>query len=306
MTHLTTWQSMPTVQVTCNRNRLKIYDKDTKNQKVYLRGGSHFELEFFNPLQERIGLKIYINGNHINDGRMLIINPGQRGFLERYLDDSARKFLFDTYTVNGDNEQVKKAIEKNGLIKVEFFKEQFFADYSFTPDYNPNPWVNPNPWNQPNIIYGNGTTINGISKQTFTSSSDVTMNFLNDNVQCDNSSTSNFKGMGEVKASYSADINMAGFTKSNESRPVKRLFAKKSKEIETGRIAQGEHSEQRFDYTTFNQQLHAFHTVELQIMPESTKQLNVNEQTKRYCPGCRFRIRDVNWKFCCKCGLKLE
>ena len=50
-----------------------------------------------------------------------VLRPGERVFLERYLD-TPNRFKFETYTVGGNSEEVKKAIELNGLIKIDLEK----------------------------------------------------------------------------------------------------------------------------------------------------------------------------------------
>lgn len=274
--------AMPTVQITSNRNRLKVYGKLTHLPKIFLKGGSQFEFEFFNPLQERIGLKIYLNDSCINEAAMLILKPGEHGFLERYIDDSARKFLFDTYTVNGNNAAAMKAIEKNGLVKVEFFKEERIDWHFLQNQYNN--YKPSNPWETPTINWGNGT--GGYVNGTYTTDN-------NQNYSCYYSSDINYK----------SDTSFAGSTKSSTSHGPVRKF---KKSLETGRIEKGEQSNQTFGQTLFTPCVLPFYSVEMQIMPESTRQLNINENIKRYCPGCRYRIRDINWKFCPKCSTDLR
>jgi hypothetical protein len=278
-----TLQAMPELFITSNHNRLKSYDKKSKLPKVYLPGNTHFEFEFFNPLQERIGMKIYINGNCINSQQLIIINPGQHGFLERYLDTDSRKFLFDTYMINGGNEAAKKAIEKNGLIKVEFFKEQqqlslnngwYSIGGSFGgPDYT---YYN----NTGNPVYGDiFTTHDGAGDFTCSATLDMMQN------------------ISEVKGSYSP----------RKSPATRKLSKKVSKNVETGRVEKGEVSNQTFETTTFNAMYSSFHDVEVQLLPESTKQVNVGTQTSVYCPNCRYRIRDAKkWNFCPKCGTDIQ
>lgn len=266
-------QAKPELFITSNHNRLKSYDKKSKIPKVYLPGKQHFEFEFFNPLQERIGMKIYINGSCINENQLIIINPGQRGFLERYLDADAKKFLFDTYMVNGTNESVQKAIEKNGLIKVEFFKEQVVL----------NNYYMGGSFGGPTVYYDNIGTINTgspIFGSTLTNSGDFTCSY-----------TSNLACLD----SMSQDIS--------EVVPPKNVLRSKSKLVETGRVEKGDSSNQTFETTTFNASYSPFHDVQVQILPESTKQVNIGTQTSIYCPNCRYRIRDAKkWNFCPKCG----
>ena len=110
--------SSPEAYIATGKNRQKIYGENT----VYLSDKQEFELEFFNPTQDNVMAKITINGKLISS-RGLILRPGVRGFIERYIDEN-RKFLFETYVVDGNSKAVQKAIENNGDIKIEFFKEK--------------------------------------------------------------------------------------------------------------------------------------------------------------------------------------
>jgi len=120
----------PVVFITQNRQRIKQYDKEI----VFLKNGEEFELELFNPTQEKVLAEIYLNGIKMDSG--IVLRPGERVFLERYLDE-ARKFVFDTYEVDGNDPNVDKAIEKNGLVEVEFYKECKPIHWNYTYTYNP-------------------------------------------------------------------------------------------------------------------------------------------------------------------------
>ena len=72
--------------------------KSIKNGKVFLTDGDEFEIELFNPTQNKVLAKIELNGKSIGSG--IILRPGERVFLERYLDE-AKKFLFETYVEIG-------------------------------------------------------------------------------------------------------------------------------------------------------------------------------------------------------------
>lgn len=110
----------PSAKIALKRNVLKMYEVE-KTDVVYLKDDAEFEIELFNPLQESVLAKIKINGKFINNGG-LIINPGQRIFLERYLDDN-KKFKFSTYKVENNNPDVDYAIALNGFVEVFFYKE---------------------------------------------------------------------------------------------------------------------------------------------------------------------------------------
>lgn len=105
----------PTANIAVNRNRLKHY-----GEKVYLKDGAHFEIELFNPKTIKVLAKIYLNGVQISSSGIVLL-PGQRVFLERWLDEP-KKFLFETYEVE-DSTEAKEAIAKNGKVRVEFYDE---------------------------------------------------------------------------------------------------------------------------------------------------------------------------------------
>jgi len=113
---------MPSAHITVNSGRKKV--KEVNN--VYLNNGQEFEIELFNPTTNIVLTKIKINNNSISSGG-IILRPGERIYLERYID-TPKKFLFDTYEVGGGSSE-QKAILKNGLIEVEFFNEDI-SQYS--------------------------------------------------------------------------------------------------------------------------------------------------------------------------------
>jgi hypothetical protein len=106
----------PTANITRGKNRLKSYEG-----AYFLKDGSNFEIELYNPTQSRVLAKIEVNGHRVSEGG-IVVNPGQRVFLERFLDVD-RKFEFSTYWV-GQTEQDKRAIELNGSVKVTFHQEE--------------------------------------------------------------------------------------------------------------------------------------------------------------------------------------
>jgi len=112
--------SVPTAKIAVNKSIIKIYKNVGVLPTYYLQKGQEFQIEIFNPTTNVILAKISLNGEAISQGG-LVVNPGQRVFLDRYLD-VAKKFLFDTYEV-GNSAEVKKAIVNNGDFSVEFFRE---------------------------------------------------------------------------------------------------------------------------------------------------------------------------------------
>ena len=106
---------VPQSFITRSKQRLKQHI-DT----VYLNNGDEFEIELYNPTQNKVLAKIELNGKSIGNG--IVLRPGERVFLERYLDE-AKKFLFETYVVNGNNKEVQESIAKNGDVVVKFYDE---------------------------------------------------------------------------------------------------------------------------------------------------------------------------------------
>ena len=121
MKHFKQEVAMPSANLTINKSRLPIYNKNAKMPTYYLTKGQEFQIELFNPTADIILAKIKLNNKSISQGG-LVLKPGERVFLERYLD-VAKKFLFDTYEVSGGSE-AQKAIEQNGDFSVEFYKER--------------------------------------------------------------------------------------------------------------------------------------------------------------------------------------
>ena len=72
--------------------------------------------------------------------------------------------------------------------------------------------------------------------------------------------------------------------------------------IETGRINEGESSNQTFTYSSNKFEDRSTHSLDYQILPISLKPY---EGIKTYCSECGTKIRHQNWKYCTNCGTKL-
>lgn len=224
-----------------NKSRLKIYD----NSKVYLNDNDEFEIELYNPFSERIMAQITLNGS--SENMQIVLNPGQRVFLERFLSEK-KKFKFSTYNVE-DTKEAKSAIANNGKVSIVFYKENFG-------------WIN-----SPGITWINGSS---------------------DNFRLYNS------------GGNSADLSRPTFTTSS----YVNFSSDFSNKIETGRVEKGNYSSQEFSSTdgNFNTYLSQFN---YQILPISTKVVEASE-IRHYCTECGTRVRNSNWKYCPKCGNKLD
>jgi len=300
--------SVPTAFVTKGRQRVKQYD----NKSVYLNNGDEFQIELFNPTPNKVLAKIDLNGISIGPG--VVLRPGERVFLERYLNE-ARKFLFETYEVDGNNGDVQRAIANNGDVAIKFYCE--------TPP--PIPYVSPTiwtttcwptiPYSYPNYDYyshtGNPTfgtlnntgTVKGSTSGTYTSS---------------NSRSSKLGGRKMSKMSNFSDDFAGGqgetisFACANsfeviDSAPdqMERGFASAAapKSVETGRIEKGSNSNQSFgyDHSSFNT-FWSWKT-EWKILPMSQKPI-MREDLVIYCPNCQAKRRKESHKFCPVCGTK--
>lgn len=253
----------PEAWIAVSNNRQKIYGQ--KEDLVYLDSGQEFQIELFNPTTISYLAKIYLNDKLISSSG-LVLKPGQRYFLDRHIDDQ-KKLLFSTYHVD-DTEEVKKAIENNGKVKVEFYAEQYTNPISISSGTNT--WITtPGTWTIQPYYYG-GSTLTGSSTNVyFTNSvSDSSIGFA---------STSLNSG------------NISGSLRS----------------VETGRVEKGGKSDQNFgtDYGTYS--FYCSYKSEYQILPRSVKPVEVAE-IRSYCTSCGSRMKKKTWKFCPNCGESLD
>jgi len=244
-----------TAHIAINRGRVKEYS----NRTVYLNDGQEFEIELYNPSSVSVLAKIYINGNLISDSGV-VIRPGQRAFLERYLENN-RKFKFGTYEVENTHRS-KTAIKENGIIRVEFYKEITHRGSSNTTItlYNSN-------WN----------SSGGATPYSYTTA--YPPSFTNNLAYCSTNNASFTSGM--LNSSLITANAVAG-------------------SLETGRVEAGGNSAQSFESVNgaFESFCTVYQT--LRILPASQKPIEVSEirnycsecgtRVKRsswkFCPSC--------------------
>ena len=272
----TTGFAVPQSFITKGKQRLKQHI-DT----VYLNNGDEFEIELFNPKSNKVLAKIEMNGNSIGNG--IILRPGERVFLERYLDE-AKKFLFETYVVNGNNEEVKQAIVNNGDVVVKFFDE------ITTPTYYSGSGSGTLTINNPNIGWST-TTGTPYYGNTFTTTS--TNTFYNTSLTSGTFSTSNTflnNPTRKLKTQNLATMDSLDDISS-------------SKSVETGRVEKGSNSGQSFTYD--NSLFYSYPTASdwWKIKPQSTKPL-MKEDLVVYCTECGSKRKKDSHKFCPHCGTK--
>jgi hypothetical protein len=254
--------AVPQSFITKSKQRLKQHI-DT----VYLKNGDEFEVELFNPTQNKVLAKIEMNGKSIGNG--IILRPGERVFLERYLDE-AKKFLFETYVVNGNNEDVQQAIANNGDVTVKFYNEIVAPSYL---SGNSGTLTITNPvWTNTPYTY---TTHNTLGNTSFTTSS--TNTFYNASLTSGTISTNSFFGSDKVK--------------------------KSQRHLETGRVEKGSNSDQSFTYDNSSFNSYPFETNWWKIKPMNDKVI-VKEDLVTYCTECGAKRKKDTHKFCPHCGTK--
>jgi hypothetical protein len=255
--------AVPQSFITKSKQRLKQHI-DT----VYLKNGDEFEVELFNPTQNKVLAKIEMNGKSIGNG--IILRPGERVFLERYLDE-AKKFLFETYVVNGNNENVQQAIANNGDVTVKFYNEIVAPSY-LSGSSGTLTITNP-VWTNTPYTY---TTHNTLGNTSFTTSS-----------------TSTF---------YNASLTSNTITNSNSFFNSNKI-KKSQRHLETGRVEKGSNSDQSFTYDNSSFTNYPFETNWWKIKPMNDKVV-VKEDLVVYCTECGAKRKKDNHKFCPHCGTK--
>jgi len=290
----------PSVQITSKRNELKVYQDNI----IYLNDGDNFELRFFNPLKEKIGVEVIFNSVKKGDS-YLILNPGQDIFLDRFLDEQ-RKMVFETYNIDGNNKEAVEAVENNGLITFNFYKEYFRSNtnnevnvkYEFPPKPDKNGSFNGIYYNNFSLSAGNSNGFsqfgNSNSNSRIYSTNDINYAYTQ---SCNSFNNSTFNttgnvGLGSISTS-SLNIN---------STPTSSTTSINS--IETGRIEKGELSDQKLKNVNVEFSNTSFYSIAYKLMPNSTKSQSINE-IREYCGDCGYRLRKSTWKFCPKCGNKI-
>jgi hypothetical protein len=274
----------PCAYISKDRKRLKQF-----GQTVYLNNGDEFQLELFNPSSTTVLAKIKLDGSYISGGG-IVLKPGQRVFLERYLDD-ARKFKFETYEVDGTSNEVLDAIAGNGDVVIDFFDEYKQPVWNNPITYVGGSFGGPihtyssNPFN----INGSTTTTNG--NVSFTSSSNTAgVNF--------NTASSNTFGWANLRSATSRLKKSKGNSRSEVTMDMLSMDS-----IETGRVEKGGSSDQSFQTVnkTFNH--HTCASSVWKILPVSQK-VYEKQDLKVYCSNCGKKRKKDSDKFCSSCGNK--
>jgi hypothetical protein len=262
-TNITTARNavFPQCFITKKKQRVKQY-----NDTVFLENGDEFELEVFNPLNHKISASIQIDGKEIGSSN-LVLRPGERVFLERYLNE-AKKFMYETYMVDSSSSEVQNAIKNNGKVVVKFYYEYLY--------YYTNTTITNVDWNN-NITYQQrdwaGRPINRVYFNT--------------------TSTGHLDGTVPLSNSISSTSTSDFFIKRTLSEDV----------VETGIVSKGSNSDQKFTYDNTYFSPYVSHTVEWNIKPRSTKPITT-EDLAVFCTECGAKRKKDTFRFCPHCGTK--
>ena len=235
--------------------------KSIKKGKVYLSDKEEFQIELFNPLQDCVLADIKLNGNSISKSG-LVLNPGQRFYLDCFIDDK-KKFIFETYEVD-ETDETAQAIAKNGLLEVFFYKESVVTLQNWSDKFNRILTGRTYPyWVYPTYPYWGGTVTIGApycgsgTTNTFTTNNLATGDLSNLNTTTGNAYYSS--NTMAINSSYSSNI------------------VTNTSSIETGRIGKGDKSQQKFESVDMDFDKYYIASTILQILPESRKPIETKE-----------------------------
>lgn len=230
--------------------------KSIKKGKVYLQDKEEFQIELYNPLKNCVLADIKLNGNSISKSG-LVLNPGQRFYLDCFIDDK-KKFIFNTYEVD-ESDETQQAIAKNGLLEVFFYKESVVTLENWNDKFNRILTGRTYPyWTYPSYPWGSVYYGTGICNTTTTAG-----NFNLTNVSTSNAYYSNTT---PINASYTNNVSLTS-----------AAIGGNTKSIETGRIEKGQKSQQKFESVDMDFDKYYIASTILQILPESRKPIETKE-----------------------------
>ena len=279
-----------------NKSLLKEYTPSGSFERiVYMNNGTEFQIQLFNPKQTKISAEIKVNGQSI--GQPLVLRPGERVWLERYIDDS-RKFLFSTYEVE-DTKEVQNAIANNGVVEISFYDEVLikrpilFLNDSISISAG-----------QPSWMQYTTTGISGNVKLK-SSSRGMAAGPLNENTYDANVVTSSAIGAASKSYQYSGSLGMVTEDSASLTSDINCLYSAQAPDtIETGTVEKGGHSNQQFGTVEFQQACFPFRTEKIHVLPSSRKPVTADDCYKKYCSACGRKL-SRKFKFCPNCGEKI-
>jgi Zn finger protein HypA/HybF involved in hydrogenase expression len=265
-------EKKPVAFITKNKSRLK-----QSNNQVYLNNNDEFEIEIFNPTKDIISADILISGKGI--GGSLVLKPGQRAFIERYVL-TPNKFKFTTYEVENTIE-VKEAISQNGIVEIVFRKQKEVKNpvLIVKSDYIT---YDKKPYN--NNILRSDKSIKAKLGRSFSNSSNTYSGSITTTINNDMSL-------------YSSNIPTLDFMAQEQTRGIAEI----SNKIETGIIEKGDFSNQQFTKVDYEFEIIPIETVKMKILPVSAIEV---DDIRIYCTECGTRKKKTTFKYCPNCGNK--
>ena len=254
----TYYMPYPEAFITKGKNRLR-----QNGSNVYLSNNDEFEIELYNPRSTNVLAKIKLNGNYIST-RGIVIKPGQRIHLDRFIDDSKR-FKFSTYDVDGSDSRTMAAIAMNGDVQVEFYDE---------------------------------TTTNSFTLSYPIFSTYVSNTVVSDGLQFFNGSlTANGDPLYSYSLTSSSNYNNNPHLNTSSS-------GVRSKNIETGRVEKGSNSNTKLQNVDMDFNSYQFYSVNWKILPQSQEPVQasdiknycsgcgyrIRKDTWTFCPKCGNKL----------------
>lgn len=238
--------------------------KSIKKGKVFLKDKESFEIELFNPLQDSVLADIKLNGKLISKSG-LVLRPGQRFYLDCFIDDK-KKFLFNTYEIDSNDEESVKATEKNGLLEVFFYKEEVITLDNWKSKFDRiivEKWYPYYPYNpytcyptQPTIWYGTTCGTGNVNSSS-------------------NTVTTNAMYLSTTNASYTSGVDLINMNIGGS------LNMMNVNSMETGRVEKGEKSSQKFTEIDMDFENHYISSTIIQIIPDSRKPLETKDLKRK-------------------------
>ena len=276
-----------------NKSLLKEYSNSSNERIVYMNNNTEFQIQIFNPYTYTIGVRFEFNDKSTYSYQLLVLRPGERVWLDRYLDKQS-KLLFSTYEV-GTSEDVKKAIASNGKINIKFYKEKEIPVQTYQVTTS-------NVWYGPSVLYSSGLDNCILEHSTCGNRASINsdINFCNSALTA---TTNDAQYTAVTSASYSNDELGLGNYNYNYKDTTQINCKLNSNKMETGRIENGSHSNQEFNTVNNEFESWPFKTEEIQILPSSRKPVTSQDLEKKYCYNCGRKLNQ-KFKFCPFCGAK--
>ncbi len=295
-------------KIAMHKSLLKEFHNNENDRIVYLNDGDEFQIQIFNPYDYVIGVGFTFNSDNIDNSKLLVLKPGERVWLDRYLDEN-RKLLFSTYEVSGKSKEVKKAIQKNGVVNIYFYREKTVNGLKvFTTSGYVDTNIFYNHSNPNDSTYYYDTAINTVCGSdtirdniNYCHVDDITTLKLKNEVSLGQSVSVAATAAPTSTATYTSYTASASTSASTIKNGTNSYVNYNKKSIETGRVNKGSYSYQHFNNYYGDFESWYFKKETIKILPQSQKQISSKDLNKKYCHNCGKKIKE-SFKFCPNCG----